>query len=369
MGFPGQVRDDVDTGTLTVSTGEPVVEQRRRPTSADVAVRAGVSRTTVSFVLNGRAGAQIPPATWRRVEEAARELDYHPHGPARQLAAGSTLTLGYVLRQSAEQVTADALLSETLWGLASTARAAGYRVLVEPLEPAGGRYADLLRSQQVDGLVVSGPRADDVELASLEADRFPIVLQGSLPGSSAPSVDVDNRAGARGAVQHLTGLGHRVIACITNASLAYTAAGERLDGYRDALSEAGIAYDEGLVVEGSFDAASGHRAMAALLGRARPTAVFVASDVVAFGAMRALREHGRRIPDDVSIVGFDDIPLAEHFDPPLTTVHLPAHALGATAGRALLDRVAGRPVARRTLLPTQLMVRESTGPPRDPGGR
>lgn len=346
-----------------------MVEHRRRPTSADVAARAGVSRTTVSFVLNGRADAQIPPATWRRVEEAARELGYHPHGPARQLAAGSALTLGYVLRQSTEQVTADALLSETLWGLASAARAAGYRVLVEPLEPAGGRYADLLRSQQVDGLVVSGPRADDVELASLVADNFPIVLQGSLPGSTAPSVDVDNRAGALGAVRHLTDLGHRTIGCITNASLAYTAAGERLDGYRDALAEAGIGFDPRLVVEGSFDAASGHRAMAALLERERPTAVFVASDVVAFGAMRALRERGFRIPEDVSVVGFDDIPLAEHFDPPLTTVHLPAHALGATAGCALLDRVAGRPVEGRTLLPTQLMVRESTGPPAPQAGR
>jgi LacI family transcriptional regulator len=115
-------------------------------------------------------------------------------------------------------------------------------------------------------------------------------------------------------------------------------------------------------VEGSFNAASGHTAMGLLLSRANPTAVFVASDVVAFGAMRALRECGRRVPADVSIVGFDDIPMAEHFDPPLTTVHLPAHALGAAAGQALMDRVAGRRVASRTLLPTELIVRSSTTP-------
>ena len=335
---------------------------RRRPTSADVAARAGVSRTTVSFVLNRRADVQIPRATWRRVEEAARELGYHPNSPARQLAAGQSLTLGFVLRQSAEQVAADALLSETLWGLASAARSGGYRVLVEPLAPGEGTYADLLRSQRVDGLVVSGPRTDDDELTALVRDGFPVVLQGFRPDIDAPSVDVDNEAGARGAVEHLLAGGHRVIACVTNAPLAYTAATARLAGYRGALTAAGIAPDPRLVVEGDFDAASGHQAMAALLGRVRPTAVFVASDVVAFGVLRALRDARLRVPDDVSVVSFDDIALAEHFDPPLTTVRLPAHALGAAAGRALMDRVAGRPVEPRTLLPTQLIVRDSTAP-------
>lgn len=208
---------------------------------------------------------------------------------------------------------------------------------------------------------MSGPRVDDEELASLVADGFPIILQGSLPEVAAPSVDVDNRAGARAAVEHLLGLGHRRIGCITNAPLAYTAAADRVAGYRDALAGAGIPVDDRLVVEGAFDAASGHAGMQRLLAQAGDiTAVFVASDVVAFGALRALRESGHRVPADVSVVGFDDIPLACHFDPPLTTVRLPAHALGAAAGRALVDRLAGRPTAQRTLLSTELVVREST---------
>jgi LacI family transcriptional regulator len=321
----------------------------------------------VSFVLNGRTDVQIPAHTWRRVEEAARELGYHPNSPARQLAGGQSLTLGFVLRQSAEQVAADALLSETLWGLASAARSGGYRVLVEPLAPGDGTYADLLRSQRVDGLVVSGPRTDDDELTELVREGFPVVLQGSRPDLDAPSVDVDNVAGACGAVAHLIERGHRVIACVTNAPLAYTAATERVAGYRSALAEAGIAPDPRLIVEGSFDAASGHSAMAALLARVVPTAVFVASDVVAFGVLRALRDARLRVPEDVSVVSFDDIALAEHFDPPLTTVRLPAHALGAAAGRALMDRVAGRPVEHRTLLPTQLIVRDSTAPRSESG--
>jgi LacI family transcriptional regulator len=338
-----------------------MAERRRRATSADVAARAGVSRTTVSFVLNGKAEVGIPPGTRRRIEDAARELGYHPHGAARALAGGTSHTIGLVLRQSAEQVAADALLAETLWGVAAEARTGGYRVLVEPLSPDGGRYSDLLLSQQVDGLIVSGPRVDDEELAALVAEGFPIILQGSLPDVPVPSVDIDNRAGARTAVEHLIGLGHRRIGCITNAPLAYTAAAERVAGYRDALEAAEIGFDPDLVIEGAFDAASGHVAMTSLLATRNPiTAAFVASDIVAFGALRALREAGLRVPADISVVGFDDIPLARHFDPPLTTIRLPANALGAAAGRALVERLTGRPTSERTLLPTELIVREST---------
>jgi len=346
-----------------------MAERRRRATSADVAARAGVSRTTVSFVLNAKADAGISPGTRRRIEEAARELGYHPHGAARALAGGTSQTIGLVLRQSAEQVAADALLAETLWGVASEARTGGYRVLVEPLSPDGGRYSDLLLSQRVDGLIVSGPRVDDEELVALVADGFPIILQGSLPDVAAPSVDIDNRAAARTAVEHLIGLGHRRIGCITNAPLAYTAAADRVAGYREALAGAGITLDPDLVIEGAFDAASGYVAMTSLLAARNPiTAVFVASDIVAFGALRALREGGLRVPTDVSVVGFDDIPLARHFDPPLTTIRLPANALGAAAGRALVDRLAGRPTSERTLLPTELIVRESTAVPRNHTG-
>jgi len=337
------------------------VGKRHRATSADVAARAGVSRTTVSFVLNGRADSGIPEETRRRVLDAARELGYQPHGAARALAGGASHTIGLVLRQSPEQVAVDALLAETLWGIGSEARQGGYRVLVEPLSPSRGRYSDLVESQRVDGLIVSGPRVDDDELVSLVSDGFPIILQGSLPSLDAPSVDVDNRAGARTAVEHLLALGHRRIGCVTNAPLAYTAAAERLAGYRDALEHAGVAVDPRLIVEGAFDAGSGWSATAALLAAVPDvTALFVASDIVAFGALRALREAGRRVPADVSVVGFDDIPLASHFDPPLTTIRLPARALGAAAGRALVERLAGRGWSERTLLPTELVVRDST---------
>ena len=344
-------------------------ERPRQPTGADVAARAGVSRTTVSFVINGRADVQIPAETRRRVIAAARELDYHPHGPARQLAAGASLTIGLVMRQSAEQVAADMNLPNYLWGLAAAARAGDFRVLVEPLAPGDGTYAGLLRSRRADGLVVSGPREDDDELAALVRDGFPIVIQGSRADLQAPSVDVDNALGARSAVEHLLELGHRRIGCITNAPLQYTAALERLAGYRAALAGAGLEYDRGVVVDGAFDAASGYGAMVELLSRTQPSAVFVASDVVAIGALRGLRDAGLRVPGDVSIVAFDDIPIAAHVDPPLTTIHLPADALGETAGRVLVDRIAGRSVPARTLLPIDLIVRDSSAVASKPSGR
>ena len=339
----------------------------RRPTSADVATEAGVSRTTVSFVLNGRSDVKIPAATRTRVLQAAERLGYHPHAPARQLAGGRSHVIALVLRQTAEQIAADALLAETLRGLAIAARTGGFRVMVEPLHLDGpdSSYAGLLRAQHADGLVISGPRTDDPQLQSLVRDGFPVILQGALPDLDVTSVDVDNVAGARDAVEHLIGLGHRRIACITNAPLVYTAAQERLAGYRAAHAAAGLPVDEGLVATGDFDAPSGHAAMRELLERTSFDAVFAASDVVALGAIGALREAGLRVPRDCSVVGFDDIPLAAYFDPPLTTIRLPASELGQAAGRALLERIADPSAdARRTLLPTELIVRASTAPPR-----
>jgi LacI family transcriptional regulator, galactose operon repressor len=336
----------------------------RRPTSADVARLAGVSRTTVSFVLNKHPTAQISQATRERVLAAALELGYFPLTSTRRAPAGASMVLGLVLRQRAEQVAVDALLPETLRGLSAAARESGFRILVEPIPPGDQTYATLLRTHQVDGLVISGPRADDAALAELQAEGFPVVLQGSLPGASIPGVDIDNAHGARLAVEHLLAAGHREVACITNGPLAYTAAQERLAGYRVALETADIAYDDRFVAHADFDAASGHAAMDRLLRRGcQFTAVFAASDVVALGVIGAARAHRIRVPQELAVVGFDDIPLSSHFDPPLTTIHLPAYELGYSVGRALIDRIAGRPVPVRSVLETQLVVRGSTPGP------
>jgi len=332
----------------------------RRTRAADVAEAAGVSQTTVSLVLNGRSG-HVSEATRQKVLATAESLGYHLNAPARQLASGVTQTLGLVVRQSSDQIAGDAFLAALLRGLASVARTAGYRVVVEPLGPSDGTYEQLLRAQQVDALVVSGPRAEDEELVRLVNDGFPIVIHGSRPDLQVPSVDVDNEAGARLATEHLISLGHRRIACVI-FDLSFTSARERLAGYTAALRAAGIEPDPDLIAETGYRASDARVAATRLLEHHQFTAVFAAADLTAAAVLGAVRATGRRIPGDISLVGFDDIPLAEFLDPPLTTIRVPASEVGEAVGRALLDRLAGNREATRTILPVELITRSSVSP-------
>jgi LacI family transcriptional regulator len=336
----------------------------RRVTSHDVAKLAGVSRTTVSFVLNGVSGISLSESTRQRVFDAARELNYYPDSVARKLVSGRSHTLGLVLRQSPEQVFTDAFLLQVILGLSQAAAFQGFHILLNPLEPDDHTgYARLIHEKHVDGILLSGPRQDDHDLLKLYRDGVPIMLMGQLPGTDIPFVDVHAVNGAATAVGHLIALGHRRIGLITNAPLDYTSAQHRKLGYRQAVEEAGLAYDEALVRMGNFTPASGLEAMKELLQIApRLTAVFVASDVVAVGAMRAIERAGLRIPQDVAVAGFDDVPLADFFTPPLTTIRLPAYGLGWAAGERLALIIQGENLEQPgLLLATELIVRESSG--------
>ncbi len=339
--------------------------QRRSVTSQDVADAAGVSRTTVSLVLNETPGSSIPDETRQRVLRAAQELGYTPHAAARALVTSKSYLLGFILCQSADQVFSDAFLPDVLRGVSQVAYPQGYRILVEPVEKARepGTYIDLVREQRIDGLILSGPRSDDRQLDELGREDFPLVLLGRLPGSTLPSVDVDNVSGARKAVEHLLRLGHRHIGLITNAPPQYTASADRLKGYQQALRDHGLPFQEERVRFGDFTAESGYAGMGDLLDRAvEIEAVFVASDVVALGALAAIHERGLLIPQDIAVVGFDDTRLARYTSPPLTTVHLPARDLGARAASILLRRIQDRgDEAELVLLETELVIRESCG--------
>ncbi len=339
----------------------------KRVTMRQIAEQAGVSRTTVSFVLNDVPGFNISGETRNRILSVARELNYIPDSVAQSLASGRVGTIALVLRQSQHQLVDDAFLSPVVQGLSAALKDYGYHVLIEPLDPANGsvEYGDLVRARRADGIVISGPRLDDEELTRIYEERIPIVMMGQLPGSSIPFVDVDNVQGARQAVQHLIDLGHREIACITNAPLAYTASRDRLEGYRQALEAHGITFRQQLVRTGDFTDESGAEAMRDILAECDPcpTAVFAASDVIAFGALSALQEASLRVPEDVALVGFDDIPLAAYIDPQLTTVHLPAFGLGWGAGKMLMDLLHRARELENTqcLLDTWLIVRRSCG--------
>ncbi|RPI34513.1 MAG: LacI family transcriptional regulator [Chloroflexota bacterium] len=337
----------------------------KRSTAKEVAELAGVSRTTVSFVLNNVPGMRISDETRQRVLQAARDLNYYPDATARRMVSGQTRVIGFVLRQDPDQALADHFLPRVLNGLSKAANEQGYHILFEPIPPKDetGIYMRLINERHVDGIVLSGPRSDDIELLRLHAEGANVVLMGQLPDSHIPSIDVDNVGGAQMAVHYLIGLGHRRIGMITNAPLAYTAATDRLAGYRLALESAGIAYNEDLIRHGNFTIQSGFAAMnELLLGKPFPSAVFVASDTVALGALQAIRQAGMKVPDDISLCGFDDIPLSEFIDPPLTTVRLPAYGLGWGAAELLIRFISNDDLRdSQVILETELVIRDSCG--------
>jgi DNA-binding LacI/PurR family transcriptional regulator len=342
-----------------------------RVTSQDVADAAGVSRTTVSLVLNKVKGVQISEETRRRVVESAERLGYVPNAAARALASRRAQIFGLLLTRQPHHIASDMFISQILDGLIEIVRKNDMRLLIDIVQPEHQEvaYLDLVRAKRIDGLILSGPRSDDKALLALVQEGFPTVLIGQLPGTDFYSVDVDNRSAAQTAVNHLINLGRTRIACITNAQPSYTASVERLIGYRDALIVAGIPYNEKLVRYGDYDLQSGFNQMEALLNNhTNIDAAFVASDTVALGAMAAIRKRGLRIPDDIALVGFDDVPLARYASPPLTTIHLPALELSRLAGETLVKLIRGSSIKQKqVILDTHLVIRESCGAGKLPG--
>jgi DNA-binding LacI/PurR family transcriptional regulator len=350
---------------LTRITRGSSLKRGQRVTSRDVAELAGVSRTTVSFVLNEVQDVHISQETRQRVLEAARQLNYYPNAAARSLASRQAGAIGLILCQSPEHIIADPFLPGLILGLGEAVRENGFHLLIQAVEDVTrpDAYVDLVHTRRIDGVIISGPRSDDQQLSRLLEDGFPVVLHGRLDGEETYCVDVDNVKGALLAVRHLIGLGYRRIALITNAPLQYTASADRHQGYRMAMQEASLPYDESLVRCAHFTAESGYQAMNQLLTAGpAPEAIFVASDLVAMGAILALRRRGMNVPQDMALVGFDDVPLAGYVDPPLTTVRLPTYDLGWQTGDLLARLVRGDPPARKAvLLETELVIRESCG--------
>lgn len=322
------------------------------------------------MVLNGVPKANISQATQQRVLEAARALGYVPSAAGRTLASGRTRTLGLLICH-AEHLRVDAFIPQALFGLNQVSQRYGFKVIVEAVEePRPGAYLELVRAKQVDGLVVLNPRRGDAQLSELAREGFPLVIMGA---SEIPEVCTvssrDNTLGARRAVTHLIALGHTRIAHISYGGLEYRGAEERFEGYRRALEAAGLPFEGALVREGDYSAESGFSAMASLLeAGAGFTALFASNDTVALGAMAALRERGLRIPEDVAVVGYDDIPLAAFAAPPLTTVRSPALEHGRLAGEMLVSLIRGeRPERTQVDFELELVVRASCGaasPPR-----
>jgi LacI family transcriptional regulator, galactose operon repressor len=338
---------------------------QKRATSTEVAIEAGVSRTTVSLVLNQVPGSGIPETTKGRVREAAERLNYHPNVMGRRLASGRTKTLAFVIHQSGSRAAADLFMPEVLRGLNSYLYPKGYHILFQPIDPenASTGYAYLIYQGHVDGIILSGPQLEEAEAVTLYEQHLPIVVTGKLPNHDVPFVDADNYEGALSATNHLINLGHYHIGLITNAPLTYLASRQRFWGYQDALLGADLDYEPNLVREGCFTGESGYQAMGDLLSQTeRITAVFVASDVVAFGAIQAIKNKGLAIPEDMAVVGYDDVSLTRYVEPFLTTVQLPAYEIGReTAAMCLAQIEESNGNCEGKYLPTKLIIRDSCG--------
>ncbi|WP_407564521.1 LacI family DNA-binding transcriptional regulator [Streptomyces sp. 184] len=333
-----------------------------RPTLEAVAARAGVSRATASRVVNG--GAGVRETLRERVQRAVAELGYVPNQAARTLVTRRTGAVAVVIAEPESRVFADPFFARQLRGISGALAAADTQLVLLYVAdredyPRIGRF---LSGGHVDGALMFSLHRDDPLPGLAAAAGLPVVYGGrpGWPGAAGEPgllyVDTDNRAGAELAVRHLLARGRRRIGHIAGP-LDQTSAVDRLAGYRAALEGGGPE----LVAEGDFTPAGGERAMAELLARVPDLdAVFAASDLMATGALRTLRAHGRRVPDDVAVVGYDDLEPAIWTEPPLTTVHQDVEGMGAVMARLLLRGLAGGQERQDPVVTMpRLVVRES----------
>lgn len=323
---------------------------------ADVARLAKVSPQTVSRVLNDY--EFIKPHTRDRVLSAIDSLDYRPNIAARTLATRRSRTIGVVATDYLSYGPATAL-----WGVEQAAREVGYGVSIVSLRESTFRTMtealERLASQSVEGIILIAPQDHNVQAAFSSFDSLPVVTFSGFASSDYRPVMLDSAEGSRAATRHLIQLGHRTILHLAGPP-QFTVSESRIRGWRDALAEAGLPAPEPLI--GDWTAASGYEVGKEIARNLTATAAYVANDRMAQGVLLALHEAGRRVPDDFSVVGFDDVPEAAYLIPPLTTVRQDFTALGRRCIEAVLALINGEPPIEPEPLIPNLIVRESTGP-------
>ncbi|GHH73156.1 LacI family transcriptional regulator [Streptomyces sulfonofaciens] len=334
---------------------------RQRPTIKTVAARAGVGRTTVSRVING--SDLVSDKARAAVLAAIAELKYVPNSVARGLVTSRTDSIALVIPESESRLGSEPYFSAVIRGVSTGLAATRTQLQLVLVRDQGelDQLTDTVATRRVDGVLLVSVHADDPLPGLLEEMGLPTVLAGRRSSCESLShVHSDNAGGAAAAVRHLMARGRRTIATIAGPQDMDVGRG-RLGGWREALTGAGREPD-GLVAVSDFTEEGGERAMARLLADAPGLdAVFAASDVMAAGALLELRRQGRRVPEDVAVVGFEDSIIARHTNPPLTSVRQPVEEIGETIARVLLEEIADPDAPRRHLvLPTELIVRASS---------
>jgi LacI family transcriptional regulator len=338
-----------------------------KPTSIEVARLAGVSRTTVSFVLNNVKKSGISEATRTKVLNAAAELGYEPNAAAQSLASGSSATIGLVL-PDIQHLYVDAFLARVVASVSEESRAQNMKLLIESVDgEASQNYRRLAKSGRVDGLIVVNPREGDYhELSEINRLFMPLVAFGSPSRSIATGYEFsttgsNNFVNAKLAVNHLIQLGHKKIAHIGFASSTFASVHSRERGWLNALEEAGL--EQYAIKEfADLSADSGYQACQRLLQKKRPfSAIFVGNDTVAFGVIKALFDNDLRVPEDIAIVGYDDIPLANFAPVSLTTIKTFPEEHGQKSVAMLLEQLNGHTSATHHKIESKLIIRNSCG--------
>jgi DNA-binding LacI/PurR family transcriptional regulator len=344
------------------------VTRRGRPTISDVARRAGVSKGTVSFALNGRPG--VAEDTRQRILEAARTLGWTPSHRARALSASRAFAVGLVIARPPELLGADPFFPAFIAGVERTLSDRGQALVLQmvPDSDEEASYRRLAADGRVDGVFLLDLRVDDGRIDLLQQLQMPVVTiaRPEVP-SDYPALLVDDQPGIAAAVRHLVELGHRRIAHVAGPRHFLHGTVRRL-AWERALTEAGL--PAGIVVESDFSAAGGAQATRTLLDRVdRPTAIVYANDLMAIAGLSVALEYGINVPGQLSVTGFDNTELTGYVTPPLTSVRTDPFGWGRTAARALLDLIDGRSVGDIPTEPAQLVVRASTAPPPKPARR
>jgi len=335
--------------------------KKKRVSALDVAKKSGVSRTTVSFVLNNSPGKKLSEETRQRVLRAADELNYKPNIKARDLALTRNSSIGVFICRS-QFFFSDAFIPKIIEGIAQKLNKYRVQLILQPVKLEQSNYLQIAKKDNLDGIIILNTHDRDEGLKQVIDSGFPVIVIGTISNKGVMQVDIDNKVSAKNAVKYLINLGHRKIAIITHAPTIYYSARDRLNGYREAMEEGSIDVIPELIKFGNFSEGSGYSAMKEILRlKERPTAIFAGNDVVCYGAIKAIKDSFLDIPDDISIVGFDDDYLSRYLDPPLTTVSLPATGLGSKAASMIIDLISGKNNIKpeQVILPSYFSIRKS----------
>ncbi len=330
-------------------------------TIKEIAKIAGVSRSTVSRVLNH--DENVSDRTRAKVQSIIDKMGYQPSQVARSLITGRTHVLGLVVPMIVSSLFKDPFFSLLAQGISSTCNTNNYTLMLWLIETNHEKrtYENIINNRLIDGIIVASSKIGDSLIERLVQKNMPLVQIGRNDYPEVSSVDADNVHGAILAVRHLVNIGRRKLATITGQMELYSGI-DRLAGFKRGLEENNLPILEERIAFGDFTEESGYNQAKLLLSRGEFDGLFVASDTMAFGAIQAIQEEGLRSPEDIAVVGFDDIPAAGHYQLPLTTIRQPIQNLGSIAAQTLIDRLdrkdTGTP--RRIILPTELVIRNST---------